>query len=52
MKGDALSPSLPTLAIEVLFSFLPLLQLPLLQFNVTVDGLTESATDSLQLPTR
>ena len=52
VREDALSPSLPTLATQVLSSFPPLLQLKLLPFHVTVDGLTESATDSVQLPTR
>ena len=52
VKGDVLSPSLPTLAIQVLSSFQPLLQIKLPPSYVTVDGLIESATDSVQLHTR
>ena len=50
VRGDALSPSLPTLAIQVLSSFPPLLQL--LPSNATVDWLTRNATDSVLLLTK
>ena len=50
VRGDALSPSLPTLAIQVLSSFLPLLQL--LPSYATVEEQTRSATDSALLLTR
>ena len=50
VMGDVLSPSLPTLAIQVLSSFLPLLQL--LPSYATVEEQTRSATDSALLLTR
>ena len=50
VRGDALSPSLPTLATQVLSSFPPLLQL--LPSNATVEGLTRNATDSVLLLTK
>ena len=50
VRGDALSPSLLTLAIQELSSFLHLLQL--LPSNATVDGLTKNATDSVLLLTK
>ena len=50
VRGDALSPSLPTLAIQVLSSFPPLLQL--LLSRAIVEEQTESAIDSVLLPTR
>ena len=50
VRGDALSPSLPTLVIQVLSSFPPLLQL--LLSCAIVEEQTESATDSVLLPTR
>ena len=50
VKEDALSPSQPTLATQVLFSFPPLLQL--LPSYDTVEEQTRSATDSALLLTR
>ena len=50
VRGDALSPSLPTLVIQVLSSFPPLLQL-LLSY-ATVDEQKRSAIDSELLLTR
>ena len=50
VMGDVLSPSLPTLAIQVLSSFLPLLQL--LPSYATVEEQTRSAIDSVHLPTK
>ena len=50
VMGDVLSPSLPTLAIQVLSFFPPPLQL--LLSRAIVEEQTESAIDSVLLPTR
>ena len=50
VRGNALSPSLPTLATQVLFSCPTLLQL--LLSRAIVEEQTESAIDSVLLPTR
>ena len=50
VRGDALSPSLPTLATQMLSSFPPRLQL--LTSYATVEEQKKSAIDSVQLPTK
>ena len=50
VRADALSPSLPTLATQMLSSFTPRLQL--LTSHVTVEEQKKSAIDSVQLPTK
>ena len=50
VRGDAPSPSLPTLATQVLSSFPPLLQL--LPSYATVEEQTKRAIDSVHLPTK
>ena len=50
VRGDALSPSLPTLATQMLSSFPPRLQL--LTSYATVEEQKKNAIDIVQLPTK